>query len=291
MNLLLPIAVLLLMLSVGMSLNARDLVANWRRLTPAAWARLVAVTFLLPPLLALALGRLFALGPAATTGLFLIGVAPGAPLMTRGVAKRGFDSAMAASYQLWGALLIPVMIPLLVAAAGRCYGREIRIPPGDLFGVIVKQQFLPLLGGMALRHFLPDFSTRVRHFCNLAGNILLTVVIAALLWKMGPALRGVSPWVFVAALLLAAGCMAVSRALLPRDPPEIQTLVISNINRHAGLALLLSGGYLHDKSPLPAIACYAAAAPVVMGLFAKFARPSRPSVAPVVEAPAPSSLS
>jgi hypothetical protein len=66
--------------------------------------------------------------------------------------------------------------------------------------------------------------------------------------------------------------MLVSRALLSSGTPGVQTLVISNVNRHVGLALLLSGQYVHNKSALPAIACYALAAPLVMGIYAKLAR-------------------
>jgi BASS family bile acid:Na+ symporter len=272
MNYLLPGAVLILMLSVGMSLRFSEITANWRRLTWSVWARLLLATFIVPPLIALALGQLLPLALSATAGLFLVAVAPGAPLMTRGVAKKGFDMQMAASYQVWGALLIPIMIPLLVAVAGKLYQRDIWIPPATLLLVIAKQQFLPLLAGMALMHFAPVFSTKVQRALNLCGNAILTVCLIALLWKMGPTLMKVSPWLPVAALLLAVGCMLVSRALLSSGTPGVQTLVISNVNRHVGLALLLSGQYVHNKSALPAIACYALAAPLVMGIYAKLAR-------------------
>ena len=114
----------------------------------------------MPPLIALGLGQLLPLDLATTAGLFLIAVAPGAPLLTRNIAKRGFDMQMAASYQVWGALMIPIMIPLLVAPPGKLYHRDIWIPPLRLLAVICEQQFLPLLAGMALMHFAPAFSTQ-----------------------------------------------------------------------------------------------------------------------------------
>ena len=70
MKYLLPAAVCMLMVSVGMSLSPRRLLENWQRLTPSLWARLLAATFLVPPILALAMGQLLSLGPAATAGLF-----------------------------------------------------------------------------------------------------------------------------------------------------------------------------------------------------------------------------
>ncbi len=271
MKYLLQAAVFMLMVSVGMSLSPRQLLENWRRLTPGHWTRLLLATFIAPPLLALALGQLLPLDRAATAGLFLIAVAPGAPLLTRNIARHGFDMRTAASYQVWGALMIPIMIPLLVALAGKLYQRDIWIPPLKLLAVIAQQQFLPLLAGMALMRFAPGFSTKAQRALNVLGNVILTVALIALLWKMGPALKAVTPWVFVAALLLALGCLAVSRALLTSKTPGVQTLVISNVNRHVGLALLLSGQYLQSRSTLPTIACYALTAPVVMGVYAKCA--------------------
>ena len=270
MKYLLPAAVCMLMVSIGMSLSPRQLLENFHRLTPSVWARLVVATFLVPPLLALALGRLLPLDGAATAGLFLIAVAPGAPLMTRGVAKKGFDMQIAASYQVWGALLTPLMVPLLIAAGGWLYGRDIWVPPMRLLAVIAQQQFAPLLAGMALMWLAPSFSTKIQRVLNLVGNALLIVMFAAVLYKMGPALMQANPWVALAAPLLAAGCLLAVRLLLGQRTATAQTLSICNANRHVGLALLLSGQQIHDTRPVPAIASYALAALLVMWLYAKF---------------------
>ena len=269
MKYLLPGAVFLLMLSTGMSLDRAQFVANWRRLTPAIWSRLLLATFLLPPLLALALGTLLPIDRAALAGLFLIAVAPGAPLMTRNAAKRGFDMQLAASYQVWGALLAPIMIPLLVGGAAWLYGREVWIPPREVLALVAEKQFAPLLAGMALMHFAPAFSTKVRRPLNVVGNVVLTVALVGLLWKIGPALKQISPWVALAALALAAGCLGATRLLIPAE----RTLAVSNVNRHVGLALLLSGAHFQNTQlALPAVAAYALAAPLVMALYARFSR-------------------
>jgi BASS family bile acid:Na+ symporter len=272
MKLLLPITVLLLMVSVGMSLNWTQFLANWRRLTLATWAKLLAATFIVPPILALALASLLRLDRGALIGLFLIAVAPGAPLMTRVVAKRGFDMELAASYQLWGAFLTPIMIPLLVAAAGWLYGRNIWVSPLKVLAVITQQQFVPLLIGVALMYFAPAFSTKIRSPLNVIGNALLMVTLIVLLVKMGPALTEVSPWVVIAVLLLAVGCIAASFAILTPATVMTKTLGVCNVNRHVGLALLLSGTYFRSQKALPAIAAYALAAQLMIWLYAKLAR-------------------
>jgi predicted Na+-dependent transporter len=102
---------------------------------------------------------------------------------------------MAAGYQVWGALLAPIMIPLMVGGAAWLYGREIWIPPREVLWVVTKQQFAPLLVGMVLMRYLPKWAGKLRRPLNVIGNVLLTVVILALLWKLGPTLAKVGPWV------------------------------------------------------------------------------------------------
>jgi predicted Na+-dependent transporter len=58
----------------------------------------VLATFIVPAALALLLGRILPLQPAEMAGLFFVGAAPGAPLMTRNIAKRGFDMQLAAGW-------------------------------------------------------------------------------------------------------------------------------------------------------------------------------------------------
>ena len=271
MKMILPAAVFVLMLSVGMSLRHDKMLAAYRRMTWSAWLRLLLATFIVPPAIALLLPHIFPLTMAEMAGLFMVGVAPGAPLMTRNIAKKGFDMQLAAGYQLWGALLIPVMIPLVVFAAGRFYDRDIWIPPHVLLKEIAQKQFLPLLLGMALAYLLPAIAAKLQPAMTVIGNVVLTVAIVAFLFKMGPAaLKALTPWLPVAALVLAVGSVLAIRLLLWADVLTDRTLAICNANRHVGLALLLSGQYLHAKAALPAVAAYAIVAPFVMGATSKW---------------------
>src|SRR5271167_4212828 len=126
---LLPAAVFLLMVSIGMSLKPPELLRHWRNRTPWAWLRLLVATFLVPPAVALLMFRWMPLDFGEAVGLFMLGVSPGAPLTSRNAAKKGFDLQLAASYQVWGALLMPFMIPLVVYASAKLYDRNVWIPP------------------------------------------------------------------------------------------------------------------------------------------------------------------
>jgi predicted Na+-dependent transporter len=136
---------------------------------------------------------------------------------------------------------------------------------------IAQKQFLPLLLGMALAYLLPAVSAKLQRPMTVIGNVVLTVAIVAFLFKMGPAaLKALTPWLPVAALVLAVGSVLAIRLLLWADVLTDRTLAICNANRHVGLALLLSGQYLHAKAALPAVAAYAIVAPFVMGATSKW---------------------
>ncbi len=124
---------------------------------------------------------------------------------------------------------------------------------------------------MALVWLAPAFSARLQRGLVPIGNVIILMVLVAVLYKMGPALKQVSLWLAAAALLLAIGCLFGARLLLGERSRTIQTLSICNANRHIGLALLLSGQELQDNRPVPAIAAYAIAALLVMGVYAKLA--------------------
>ena len=273
---LLPAAVFLLMASVGLSLKPTEIVANWRRVEWSGWLHLTLATFIIPPALALLLARLFHLSLPETAGLYMVGAAPGAPLLTRNVGRQGFDPHRAASYQVWAALMAPLMIPIVTVLAGKLYGRDIWISPALLLKQIMLKQFIPLAIGMIIAWRAPGRAERIQPAVNMLGNLLFFGLLAFILYKIGPALKLVTPLVPLAAVLLAVGSIATILMLPIRNEQVKATFAICNANRHAGLALLLSTQYFRAKgSTLPIIACYALIAPVVMLLYARYSRPAK----------------
>lgn len=266
----LPGAIFLLMLSVGMSLRITQLIARWRRLDWTKWFALTMATFVIPPALALLLANLFRLSLPETVGLFLVGAAPGAPLLSRNLAQRGFDMHMAASYQIWASLMVPIMLPLVIAGAGLLYDRHIWIPPSFLLRQIVIKQLLPVVLGMLIAWVAPARSERVLPVVNILGNVILGLLIIAVLIKMGPQLRDLTPLVPVAALLLSLGSLGVIFVFRAADDQAKETFALCNVNRHVGLAMLISGEYLHAQhAAVPTLACYALIAPVVIIIYVK----------------------
>lgn len=271
MHHILPIAVFLLMVSLGLSLHATEVGANWKRLEWSAWGNLILATFIIPPALALLLATLFHFSPAETAGLFMVGAVPGAPLITRNVRRKGFDPQIAAGYQIWAALIVPVLVPFIVAGAGRLYERNIWIPPALLLKQILLQQFVPLSLGMAIAWFAPKQAERMQPRLNVLGNLLFFGLLAFVLYKLGPALKMITPLVPVGTFLLAVGAVAAVRLLRFRNPEVREIFALCNVNRNAGFALLLTTQFIRTEgTPLPTIGCYALMAPFIMLLYARY---------------------
>jgi len=268
-KLLLPTAIFLMMVSVGTGLRKGEMWRNQKQLGWWGALRLLLVAFVLPAALALALARLLPLSLAETGGLFLIAVAPGAPMLIKKVAAKGFDVQLAADYQVSVALLTPIMIPLLVSVVAKFYDRDIWIPPDVLLKQVAEKQFLPLIVGMVFVYFAPEIAAKITPIFNSVGNVILYVFMALMLFKMRSQLASITPWVIVAALILAVSMIGIVPWIMREDKFRNRTLSLCNAGRNVGLALLLSGQYLHSKNSLPAIACYALIVPFIVWIYGK----------------------
>jgi predicted Na+-dependent transporter len=184
---------------------------------------------------------------------------------------------LAATYQVWAAMMIPVMIPILVYCAGKLYSRDIWISPLELIQQIAEKQFLPLTLGMLIARAAPRLAQKFQPGLNMLGNIALTLVLALVLFKLGPALKAITPMLPVVCLLLALGSILSVWLIRLKDPIVAETFAISNANRHVGLALLLSEEYTRGTQAVPPIACYALLAPIIMIVFARLYRRRNPA--------------
>jgi BASS family bile acid:Na+ symporter len=260
------LTLLLLMVGVGMSLDPAEVIARWRRLPRVYWLKVVAATYVLPPLLAMAIVAILPLTPEIKGGVLILSIAPGAPMLTRMVAQKGyvFDARLAASYQILVGVLVPLLTPPLLHALGSFYHRDVWISPSTLAIQVASLQFLPLAAGLALKHYQPEFCARAGPWMSRLGNLLLIVYLGIILFGLRKALLAAGPLAAGTGALFAIGCMAAGHLL---GGP---TIALSNANRHVGLAMLIVGlNFSADvKRFVPFLAAYALLTPVLMTLYA-----------------------
>ncbi|WBL32796.1 bile acid:sodium symporter [Sinirhodobacter sp. HNIBRBA609] len=171
----LPVAMMILMFSLGLRLALRDITGALRG-SPAYGAGL-ALQVLGLPLLAFAIGSLFGLSPMLMAGLMLVAASPGgvtsnyATHLARG--KVGLSVAMTLSTSL----LAPITLPLVLVAAG------VTAPqPAGLLKISLGMSavaIVPMLLGMALAHFAPRMVAKMVRVVDPLAKLLFVLMVLA----------------------------------------------------------------------------------------------------------------
>jgi len=201
---------------------------------------LAAVALLLwPPTLALSQPARFAIA--------LMAVCPSAPLLLRKAGKQGGDRCLAALLQVGAALVAILSIPLLAILITRIFGVSgWAIEARHVAGQVALAQLLPLLLGLLLRRFAPQWASRLEGPLDRIANVLLLLLVLVVLAKTAPLLV-----TYVGANLVALPVMgalvlislALGYGLADRDPQQRVTFALVTSMRNPGLALLLAGIY------------------------------------------------
>lgn len=170
-----PVIAILIMIPVGLDLTPGDFrkVVRSPRLMGAA---LVGQVLLLP-LCAIALVHILDLKPHITNGLLLIAACPAGGLSNCYTYLARARTALSVSLTAGSCLAGLGTMPLVMAAyrfLGQSLGFE--VPAGRLVGHVFLMLVLPVLAGMALRHYHPAFAARhdmTFRRVSLAGLALL----------------------------------------------------------------------------------------------------------------------
>jgi BASS family bile acid:Na+ symporter len=211
---------------IGSLLGVGTSVAPREALAPLAHKRFVALTLLIGwvvcPIVAWALLELVPLERPYAIGLLMLSLAPGAPFAPAMMQIARSDAGHTAAYMVLASLatvaLMPALVPVLI--------KGVSADPLLIARPLVAFVLLPLVGGLALRHFDARLAERVRPLVakvtSAAGGALLVLIAV----RHGRDVVGAvgsfaiaTQIVFVAAItalahLLGAGLRADQRSVL-----------------------------------------------------------------------------
>jgi len=175
-----PIGLMLIMFSMGLTLALRDfgMVAKSPKLVAAGFGTHL---FLLP-LLGIGIGLLFRLPPELALGLFIISICPaGTTSNALTFVGRG-NVALAVILTALTSLVTVFTIPLLLSWAipwfldGRGDMPELSVPGTIL--QLVRITILPIVAGMIVRRFAADAAAKMAKWLRPTSFIILILVIA-----------------------------------------------------------------------------------------------------------------
>ena len=267
---LLPLALAVIMTSLGTSLTVED----FRRVFvyPRGVAIGVLNFALLSPLLAFGVAHVFSLDPSLAVGLVLLGASPGGVLANLLTHLARGDTALSITMTGISSLGAVVTVPLFLSLATSHFGATGLDEHVGMLGVVARVLFVtvvPLAIGMRLRARRPDWvaetSRTVRRVTAVIFIAAVVGVIIAEHQRVFDNLGAVAAPAITLNLLAISGSFAIAR--LAQLDSRQSTAIAIELSIHNAVLALAVGATIATVLTVPA-AVYASFMFIPAGLFA-----------------------
>jgi BASS family bile acid:Na+ symporter len=241
-----------LLLAVGLRLTASEMIGSLRkcRLTSILLANFVAV-----PVMVVVLIYVFHLKAELAVGMILLGAAPFAPVVPVFAKMVRADLALAAGLTSLIPLLSAFLTPLVsICALWSLSGAgELKFNVLRVLVILMATITGPLLLGVAVHHFAPNFKRRVLRpveiLSEATGALSLTVVTIT---EFRSILQ--TGWVPLLAMLISSELsLALGYHLGGKEKSSRRVVALGTSNRNIALALLLAVESFPGTEVVPAV--------------------------------------
>lgn len=270
-GLLLPLAIAVIMGTLGLSLT----LADFRRVLtrPRGVAIGLGNLLLISPLLAFAVATLFGLDPVLAAGLVLLGASPGGTManllthLARG--ETALSITMSAVSSVLAVITVPLYLGLAIAHFG-VPGLEDRVSMVGIVATVFAMTVVPLSIGMSFRAARPARAIAIEPRLKrvaLGAFVLVVAGAVALEWRL---IAGSFLAVAPAALTLNVAAMAVSfgAARAARLSSPQATAIAMELGVHNSTLAIAVAAVINTELAVPA-AVYSAFMFLTAGLFAR----------------------
>jgi bile acid:Na+ symporter, BASS family len=249
-SVLLPLALAIVMLGMGLSLLPED----FGRITrdPKAVAIGTVCQLLLLPLIGASIAKVIPMQPEIAVGLVVIAICPGGPSSNLITYLAKGDVALSVTLTAVSSIITVLTIPLFTNLAVQHFlgkSAAIVLPIGTTMLQIFLITLLPIAIGMTIRQRFPDLARRLEKQTSRLGVGLLALIIVLLLVKEGSKLPGFLIQVGIGVLLLNSLAMlgGFLVAKLFRLPLAQQTCIAIEVGIQNGtLAIAITAGLLNN---------------------------------------------
>lgn len=247
-SIVLPLALFIIMLGVGLSLVADD----FKRVVvyPKAVGVGLVNQLLVLPLVAFGLAHAFGLSPMMAVGLMLIACAPGgvtSNLIT--YVARG-DVALSITLTAISGLITVVSIPLVLSLSMDAFlgeTREISLPVVETIVQIVAITVVPIGLGMLIRRFKPAFADKMERPARISSTVIFVLILGGVIAanvevikQYFLALSGVTATLNILMMAIGFGCAR----LLQLKTPQAITISIETGIQNGTLAIVIATSIL-----------------------------------------------
>ena len=228
----------IVMFGMGMTLKLSDFKVVFTK--PKAVITGILSQYIIMPLLAFLLVKIFNLDPALAVGVILVGSCPGGTSSNVMTYLAKGDVALSVGMTACTTILAPVVTPALVLLLG---GATINVSYVSMLMSIVQVVLVPIVLGFVINHFFEKFAQAGAKVLPLVSVIAICLIIMAVVAANAAKIMTVG-WLIVVVVMLHNLCgyalgYGVGKVLgLSRD--QMRTLSIEVGMQNSGLATSLA---------------------------------------------------
>lgn len=228
-NVVLPLAIVIIMVALGMTLTTAD----FRRVFTQRKQVLIGLLcqLVLLPILGFIVAGVFALPAVYAISIILLAAAPGGATSNLIVHAADGDRALSVTLTAISNMLAWFTIPFLLGIAYTTYGSGtlyIDFPVADTMIQVAVLTVIPVIIGMAIRNWRPEFAEKTKRFSRIFATIFLFLVILALVIQNWDVIVNDGPRFAPAFIVLNVAALVVGY-IVPKlvKIDEVQTVTIA----------------------------------------------------------------
>lgn len=249
-SVILPIALAIIMLGMGLSLVPEDF-QRVKQYPKAVSIGLISQLILLP-LIGFALANIIPMQPAIATGLMIIALCPGGPSSNVFTYLAKGDVALSVTLTACSSIITVLTIPIFGNLVYQYFMKDtatISLPIGTTILQVFVMTILPIALGMGVKQFFPDVAQRLAKVTNRLAVIFLALIIVLLVIREWSRLPEFIVQAGLGALLLNT-CALLTGFYLSKvfklNPPQQICIAIEVGIQNGTLAIAITAGLLNN---------------------------------------------
>ena len=262
-----------MMFGVALDLSLND----FRRVISNPRSTLIGMTsqLILLPIFTVLLVMWWDMPDSMKMGLLLVAACPGGNISNYLVHRSGGNTALSITLTSIATLLSVILTPTIFLLYSRCIFESqshiaLDIDIWSMVGILFQLIVIPLIIGMAIHQYFPDFTARIRKVIKPLSVILLIIIIIVALWQNISNARQYLSMVFLLVMIHNGGAYAIgyffARAF--KEPVENARAVAFETGiQNAGLGLILIFNFFNGLGGMALVAGWWGVWDLVSGFF------------------------
>lgn len=229
---------MIVMLGMGLTLKLSDFAECFKK--PKGVIGQTILRFVLTPLIALGLTKLFNLPQELTVGFILVAVCPGGTSSNVMTYLAKGDVALSVAMTAVSTCLSPVLTPLLTLAM---VGQRLDVSFTSMFISIIKVVVVPIALGAILNKLFPSLSDKLQKILPLVSVVAITLIVGAVVSNNAANIMTAGFTIIaVVALLNISGYITggLLAKFLGYGEEQINAIAIETAMQNSGLATSLA---------------------------------------------------